>query len=1260
MTSTNGLQILHQDTEPRTLRLEYQDGGQWKLLSEAVLSSGAAAFQFSLPQQKPGASYQLKAVFSGDENYSGSEATATLTSYYTPPLPAQELIDPKTHPYFKFETKFGSYGSLPGQFMAPVDATVDNDGSIYVLDARGHRLQKFSSAHAFISSWTLPISQWETSYGVNFCVDGYGGLYASSESNLFKYTTDGALVYTLNSYSVGAGFWVITDIACGPNGEIYVPSASGDVFHFDLTGRYLGKFSAKSGYGLGGIATDSDGNIYLSDFYEHAIRKFSPDGSLLLRWGTNGSGPLQFATPWRMEMDSFDNLYVNDTQNKRISVFTSSGNFVASFGGPSLPEFPGIQGSQGIGLETATGKVFVPDTVGQIDVFSLDISSPSPPTIVSPVDNSSAYSARPKFMGKGKPGNKVEILEYTNLVATATCDSNGWFLVESQRALSNGPHRFSAREIDYKGYASVDSVPLNLTIRPFSQPRFNPPLNLGAGFTVYGVASADFNGDGKNDVVALGSSGYKAFLNNGNGGFSTLSTVSPGFSIEKGFAGDFDKDGAQDIAVLQGGYGYAYVFSVLWGNNNGTFVPSLPETLMNGMLRDFAAGDIDNDGNIDFVFAGSGVILLKGGSGRTFQSPQLISGTWSTNIGIEDFNNDGKSDLYANSKLYFGDGAGIFGETSPGFTCDQLVAAPDLNGDSKADLIAETSGTQVKKAYLSEGDGKFLFADSFAADVVNSAYAGLDANGDAKSDLAAVVFTPGVIRIFPGKGDGGFGASVDLNSGVQTVVQKLAASDINGDGLTDIAAAPYGNNLKVFYNSTASPDLISPSDITDLAVAQRNTGETVLSWTAPGGNGSSGQATLYDVRAASSPILSTNAFLFATVVSSAPAPQISGSSETFVFSGIGGGATYYFAVKSIDASGNSSGLSNSPEVFINYAAESSTKIGAVPEVIFLSPVPGSITQVSTVSSVGTVVIGSAAAQSLTMASNLYEIGPERAYTPPALLTFSYSTSAVAAAGLVEADIAVYEHFVSSGWVRLDGQVIDTLNHKIIVPINRIASLFGIFGVVKDKTPPDTTFAVTGSSWPMDQNGLYVGEASSITLTGNDPVAFGTATGVAFTEFRVDASSSSPFVRYLDPFRLSTGAHRVEFRSADNAGNIEEIDARDIFVDVVSPDIAYALAGATFTANGTIYAAGASTVALISSDEGSGVGGLSYEANGSTFSEASGRAQLLLSTGGAYSIAYSAVDNVGNVSKSQALLIFVDTAAPVSAALLDGSAVREGW
>ncbi len=81
-----------------------------------------------------------------------------------------------------------------------------------------------------------------------------------------------------------------------------------------------------------------------------------------------------------------------------------------------------------------------------------------------------------------------------------------------------------------------------------------------------------------------------------------------------------------------------------------------------------------------------------------------------------------------------------------------------------------------------------------------------------------------------------------------------------------------------------------------------------LTWTAPGDDGMSGTATLYDLRTSSSAITEAN-FGLATGLS-VPAPQPGGSSETFEVTGLSCQPKKYYALKTRDDAGNWSAMSN--------------------------------------------------------------------------------------------------------------------------------------------------------------------------------------------------------------------------------------------------------------------------------------------------------------------------------------------------------------
>lgn len=77
------------------------------------------------------------------------------------------------------------------------------------------------------------------------------------------------------------------------------------------------------------VALSAAGEIYVSDGYGNArVHKFSPDGRLLLSWGEPGTGPGQFALPHGVGVGRDGTVYVSDRENSRVQLFSPDGRYL--------------------------------------------------------------------------------------------------------------------------------------------------------------------------------------------------------------------------------------------------------------------------------------------------------------------------------------------------------------------------------------------------------------------------------------------------------------------------------------------------------------------------------------------------------------------------------------------------------------------------------------------------------------------------------------------------------------------------------------------------------------------------------------------------------------------------------------------------------------------------------------------------------------------------------------------------------------------
>jgi len=76
------------------------------------------------------------------------------------------------------------------------------------------------------------------------------------------------------------------------------------------------------------VALSPSGEIYVTDGYGNArVHKFTVDGQLLLSWGTPGSGPGQFHVPHGIAVDPRGRVFVADRENSRVQIFSPNGEF---------------------------------------------------------------------------------------------------------------------------------------------------------------------------------------------------------------------------------------------------------------------------------------------------------------------------------------------------------------------------------------------------------------------------------------------------------------------------------------------------------------------------------------------------------------------------------------------------------------------------------------------------------------------------------------------------------------------------------------------------------------------------------------------------------------------------------------------------------------------------------------------------------------------------------------------------------------------
>jgi hypothetical protein len=340
-----------------------------------------------------------------------------------------------------------------------------------------------------------------------------------------------------------------------------------------------------------------------------------------------------------------------------------------------------------------------------------------------------------------------------------------------------------------------------------------------------GLATADLNGDGANDLAVLVYQGaplaavIAIHISDLAGGYAhqrDLAVVTPSTDV---IAVDLDHDDDQDLVVLQS---VVDEVAVHLNDGEGGFAPPRNHAVgtTTRALTSMAPVDIDLDGDPDLAITSDRetilTVLLNDGQGGFPARIEVDAGGETRQVAPGDFDADGLQDLAVVGEDEIGviiqeDGGQFAGPVGylviieSNRTIPRRILAGDMSGDGLADLVSVGTARAVS---IHVNDGLGAFGDRTDVPVHeepgDSRLGDLDGDGDLDMAVTSEIAQldgcdQQVMTLLWNQGEGRLGDEEILVVGLCPTLP--AASDMDGDGDLDLLTANHGaGDLSIVRN----------------------------------------------------------------------------------------------------------------------------------------------------------------------------------------------------------------------------------------------------------------------------------------------------------------------------------------------------------------------------------------------------------------------------------------------------------------------------
>ncbi|XP_078661570.1 E3 ubiquitin-protein ligase TRIM32-like [Branchiostoma floridae x Branchiostoma belcheri] len=235
---------------------------------------------------------------------------------------------------------FGGRGKEPGKFLGTYGfgVAVSADNEIFVTDHANKRVQVFSMNGTYLRLFPTVVpgeSMAMFPYSVTLDV-GPGYLwvlgrghfeqwrfYTCYKGHVVQYSKNGQPIKKFDVSLHGLYHVIAMDVR---NNKVIVGDGR-TITMFDPNGSRFWSSEVYTIYGIGGVISDKEGNILLTDG-QKTVLKYNQSGVKIFEFGTDGKAKGQLKSPKGICLDSSGHIIVANTKNNRVDMFTRQGKFV--------------------------------------------------------------------------------------------------------------------------------------------------------------------------------------------------------------------------------------------------------------------------------------------------------------------------------------------------------------------------------------------------------------------------------------------------------------------------------------------------------------------------------------------------------------------------------------------------------------------------------------------------------------------------------------------------------------------------------------------------------------------------------------------------------------------------------------------------------------------------------------------------------------------------------------------------------------------